>query len=49
MIEIRELKPDNPNGEWMILIDKKTSIDYYTFAEAKEIKRRLNELIPEEI
>lgn len=43
MIEIKEIKDGN---EWIIAIDKKTSIDYYTIPEAKEIQRQLNELFP---
>lgn len=46
MIEVNEIKP--AEGEWLIAINKKTSIDYYTYAEARIIKKRLNELIPDE-
>jgi len=47
MIEIRVIKPDNLHSEWLIAIDKKTSIDFYTRTEAIEIKRRLIELFPD--
>ncbi len=34
MIEVKEIKQDD-SDEWIIAIDKKTSIDYYTITEAK--------------
>ncbi len=47
MIEVREIKSNQPVEEWIIAIDKKTSISYYTRVEAIEIKKRLNELFPD--